>query len=548
MVRKIAVILAGGVSLGTFEAGVMTELLYALDTLNRRADDTGEHFELDVMTGGSAGSLTSVLVAHSMYSDFARRRHELYEAWVEKIDIEALLEPQGAPANALFSRHLVRELTQLYIKGDNGQGGHGSQAASFAPERLALSFSLANMNGMDYSVSYASGPDPASGATTLPTTFFTDMARFTVERGTAPDWDAIAEAAIASGSFPIAFRPLELFRRKEDYPGADGVDDPTFFDLPMSFADGGTFNNEPVGEAIRRAAELDGDLPDRDRLFFLVDPRVNTSSRQRRIDPAESLIVHGLRLVGMVRGESVARDWLRAHRRNQELGWRDGLVEIVAPMFVSAELSDEEETARRLEEMARSLEALDSGVGKRPFALRRSLDHPAIEAARAQLSAAGASEARCKMFDDLVVVLNRIAGLAEKAEVNLHLIGSNAEQLAGDGLAGFGGFFDPTWREHDYRLGRGYAHERLRETLGDYPKELDAAGAPLREYVIEDEWAGLGKATLASTDRGGRKRFCNVAVERLKGTLRELGMNFWTALLVGGFARGLLRKVLELDE
>ena len=51
--KKIALILAGGVSLGSYEAGVLTELLYALETLNATALQEGRpRYVLDVMTEG----------------------------------------------------------------------------------------------------------------------------------------------------------------------------------------------------------------------------------------------------------------------------------------------------------------------------------------------------------------------------------------------------------------------------------------------------------------------------------------------------------------
>jgi len=46
--RKIALIIAGGTSLGAFEAGVLAELLHALDVIRR---ERREHFQMDVITG-----------------------------------------------------------------------------------------------------------------------------------------------------------------------------------------------------------------------------------------------------------------------------------------------------------------------------------------------------------------------------------------------------------------------------------------------------------------------------------------------------------------
>ena len=63
--KKVALIIAGAVSLGSYEAGALTELLYALDKLNKKSNEegNGNAYELDVITGASAGSLTAAMVA-----------------------------------------------------------------------------------------------------------------------------------------------------------------------------------------------------------------------------------------------------------------------------------------------------------------------------------------------------------------------------------------------------------------------------------------------------------------------------------------------------
>ena len=178
--RNIALVIAGGASLGSYEAGVMTELLYALDYLNRTRKPDEPQFVIDVMTGGSAGALTATLVARILMHNSGDRAR-LYEAWVERINIIELM--QNAPDNAVLSKNVIRKLAhELVVEGiDPAEAA----PASFAPSTLRLGLSLSNMNGIDYRL-----PVLASAmATGKPfiTTLFSDTAQFRLTQRTAPE-------------------------------------------------------------------------------------------------------------------------------------------------------------------------------------------------------------------------------------------------------------------------------------------------------------------------------------------------------------------------
>ncbi|MEM7648124.1 MAG: patatin-like phospholipase family protein, partial [Cyanobacteria bacterium P01_A01_bin.70] len=264
--RNIALVIAGGASLGSYEAGVMTELLYALDYINRTRKADEPEFVIDVMTGGSAGALTAALVARIMLHGYGERSR-LYEAWVERINIVELM--QRAPDNAVLSKDVIRKLAHdLVVEGIDAKG----TPTSFAPRTLRLGVSLSNMNGIDYRL-----PVLASAMSTgkpFITTLYSDTAHFQLpNRATqAPEtWERLIEAAIASSSFPIAFQPEDLLRFPADYPDSTLSERPSSFfpsqgGRKMTFLDGGIFNNEPLEEAIRLAREADGGIPEPDRL------------------------------------------------------------------------------------------------------------------------------------------------------------------------------------------------------------------------------------------------------------------------------------------
>lgn len=72
--------MTGAVSLGSFEAGALTGLLWALEQHFKDA----KKYELDVITGAPAGAMVAGLVANLMMNDSSRRAN-LYKAWVEMV-------------------------------------------------------------------------------------------------------------------------------------------------------------------------------------------------------------------------------------------------------------------------------------------------------------------------------------------------------------------------------------------------------------------------------------------------------------------------------
>ena len=267
-----------------------------------------------------------------MLYDLAGRRRDLYRAWVSDIDIVKLLDNTDMPLNALFSKKVVQDIVHHYVLKD--AAASPKNPASFAPQVLQISLSLSNMHGIDYRVPYFSSTSQEQKY--LLTTFFSDMAQFKIDTRQLPsqaEWQAIGEAAIASGTFPFAFQPHKVHRKVSDYPDSMYEEQPELLREGLCFIDGGLFNNEPLGEAINRAKEADLGTFDPTRLFILVDPNLNTSLQQQIIDPDDSLPNQLKRMLTMVHGESMARDWFRAHRKNTEIEWRNQFVQMLAQVL-----------------------------------------------------------------------------------------------------------------------------------------------------------------------------------------------------------------------
>lgn len=89
MPKRLAITIAGAVSLGSYEAGVLYEVLDAIHQHNVvPGTPDEERIEVDVLTGASAGGMIAAIVAHKMlYSaDEFRDPYDnpLYNVWVNR--------------------------------------------------------------------------------------------------------------------------------------------------------------------------------------------------------------------------------------------------------------------------------------------------------------------------------------------------------------------------------------------------------------------------------------------------------------------------------
>ncbi|NJP07584.1 MAG: hypothetical protein HC837_19170 [Chloroflexaceae bacterium] len=552
--HKIALILAGGASLGSYTAGVLTELLYALETLNARSND--QRFEIDVITGSSAGGLTGVLLTRIMLYDLHGRRRDLFHVWVREIDIKQLLDKGNIPPNALLSKRVIRRIAQQYVL--NGVHQTATNPASFAPDDLRLSLTLSNMHGLDYAIPY----DTPEGGSFV-STFYADMARFQLKPAALPNyhtWQTIVNAGIASGNFPIAFQPQSLphdvssaLKEYQESPQASAAISRLLLDN-MAFLDGGIFNNEPLREAIKRAGDLDGERSEHTRIFILIDPDVNRSAHNPSISADDPIEEHVKQLLTMIRGESMARDWMNVRRTNNELDWRNDMLTILIDMVRACPEEQGNELVKRLDALIASIMQVkrDTFPGRYPpeyeeHVLQRLSERPEYrETYEALLTHGGTSATLHRvMLDRLTFALNAIAGLQNKSTIQkLALIGSKPEETAGDQILSFGGFFNEAWREHDFRRGRIKAHEVLPDILAvaPYGREQD-----VDDYEIPDAWKHFPTANFEDTDRGTREQLCDILLQRSNEVLKRANVPWWIRWPAKQFyIRGQLRAFLKL--
>ncbi|MFP4623367.1 MAG: patatin-like phospholipase family protein [Gemmatimonadota bacterium] len=530
MPQNISLILAGAVSLGSFEAGALDEILYVLDGLNRRG---GDRYVIDSIAGASAGAMTGALVAQAVMRGFDRRRL-LHEAWVERIDITRLLD--GIPDNALLSKRAIQEIGAELLP---YRGTLDDAPSSLAGDTLRLAFTVTNITGVDYRLARSSDPDD-DGA--FESTFYAERREFVLHRDAPADdrWHEIREAAIASGNFPMAFAAHPLMSVRENWPGCALDPFPDYF----WYVDGGMFNNEPVGEAVRLARLIDdpgtGARIDPRRRFILVDANLNSTAHDPGFSDRSPLPDTAKRLAVAMMGEATANDWLKALRRNTEVGWRDRLVGTLADLVGRLRVDDPDGLLRQLE-----LAAEDVVARKR--ALLGHERYPADYRARAvaRLNAEHVALTRDmrprqrEAFGNLVFLVNSVAGLDRKRHLDLSMIHTDGHEVAGDQLHSFAGFFHRDWRQHDYVIGRAKARNALPTILGIPDEELPPPepGVP---YLPEVD---LCDVTMANAPRPAREHFRDATMRKVTDATRDLSFGpAWLRWGLGPLARLAVRK------
>jgi predicted acylesterase/phospholipase RssA len=498
--KKIALVMGGGGSLGAYEAGVLIELMYALDTLNAELPEQ-DRFVVDVITGASAGGMSAAVMARVMMYDYPGGRADLYKAWVRDIRIEdspagkGLLEDDSLQKNALLSKTIIRRIANDYlVEAVRKLDPQNLKPASFAPDELRLALTLTNMNGLDYSLPTTT---VAERSALFLTTRFSDASSWVLTRQPhLSDWGAdklgIRDSAIACGNFPIAFQPQGLHRDASLYPQEpmQSTAQPQYFPSEMTFIDGGMFDNEPLGKAIGQAAHHDlgaDGQPDPKRLFLVVHPNLTRSGHRNGVgdDSAEptpftspefGLLAQAGRLLDMLRTENAITDWVRASEVNALVQWRDAFIEILESVILETKVDAPDALIERLDGLVREIAETTKrpGLTAKEYLRRiRVTPDPTL------------GPRQTRIFETILFILDHVSELQEKRRLWLETIGHDPDlPLAGGQVMGFAGFFDEEWRIYDYRRGRVDAWRTL-SGWSETDKRHDAARAVLGVYEGE---------------------------------------------------------------
>ncbi|MEI7733494.1 MAG: patatin-like phospholipase family protein [Verrucomicrobiota bacterium] len=297
---ELGLCFAGSVSAGAYIAGVADFLLEALDAWEKAKTDApltvpDHKVRLCAMSGASGGGMTALILGAAMNRAIVPARsgnspsfseNPLYGTWVKGIDICNFLTTDDLQAEDAKVQTLLnsRRITEL---------GHEALAASNSPkirpylaDVVHIAVTIANLKGVPYQF-YLNGGTPdgytaikhedvvrfairhGGNAYTflppLPNESLIDLALRPASAGNAngwpKEWMLMAQAAMATGAFPIGLLPRDVVRpwnccdplilpMEKGKTGKVAILHSTLSTPPGGLdsslcVDGGTFNNEP---------------------------------------------------------------------------------------------------------------------------------------------------------------------------------------------------------------------------------------------------------------------------------------------------------------
>ena len=567
MAKKLSITIAGAVSLGSYEAGVAFEVLDALAQHNQWAEANklpDERIEIDVLTGASAGGMTVAMLAQRLLFDGAAMSqpysNPLYDAWVMEVDIAGLLDrkPGDDVTHSVFSSELVKGISQTYLTGRYLQPPQPPSPPQPHPAlasdgKLQLGLSLSNLSGIDYSRA------TMSGGQFIYTCHEDQLVRSLSQA--ADDrleiWEEIRAAAVACGAFPIAFQVQDLEREIRDFTGSPFLVQGLWGGAPsryFPYTDGGVFQNQPLGLAKNLVERQPGGHQNADqRGYLFIAPRPKTSEAiQYTSDPnADPGTAFGAananfkavveRLAESVIGQSEFQDWMEAERINDKLLLLDQRASELQDLFLSGTLT------------AGVTTPVSAALLPRFFQQDKAMMLSELDAARTQLkqqyageyAAFGADHISADAWLDAVLVLELAAGLHEKEEMLIYDFIAETSKLASNGLEAFAGFFDASYRKHDYDYGRSIGQQQLA-----FYKALPGsvlANLHWTPKAIAPIDSNLNNLDMSKVDKNKRQQVYGQMCNAADTLLQELGQNLVVRKMVMTFfIKGQIKKMLAL--
>lgn len=513
---RIALVLSGGVSLGSYTGGAVTELLRALT----RNEATGSA-RIHVITGTSAGALNAALAARALAVNPGVVPW-IERSWVDGADAEHLLNPGRRDRTGALDPTVLEDLSRALVTAEAAADDAVSPALG-APLRVGIT--LSSLHGIRYDLRYGflNVPDRKFGTRT-----YSDQVDFEIPAGRPGDpvWERLREAALASAAFPFAFPPRRLARKRGDYPGAllpDSADD----DLGMWYVDGGLFDAAPLGLA-KDLVERDARHRSDDWRYILVEPSLRTTGGDGTPAPGApgSLSALAGDLTRAVLGQGAALDWIRANRVNARLEILHALLARLPEMDDRITDPDDVVLGRYIGDLAERVAEMQvavdptgrAGRGADPVADYLDRNFERIEADpryREVLASAGSRSGRARLAK-LIFVLEAASGLRDKDVMRLYLVAPDSDaELAGDYLGGFGGFLSREWRDHDFRAGRADARRLLEEGLSDVISCRPDEASAYDRTPVDPRWESVPAAA-----RRRLETALSVEADRVIGELR----------------------------
>lgn len=266
---EIGLVMAGAISAGAYEAGVLDYLFEALDAweaAKARVRDTAEEKQLPqhrviikVVAAASAGSMSAAIMAVAGRYDFdhvgsaelgtvchskqdlgqrtraynAGRANPFFRAWVQDISMDKLLTTRDLESPGSVLQSLLDSTSLMDITNDClAFKGNGIVNRQYLSDPTRFIFALGNLRGVPYFLPFRS-----QSATGLGMSLHSDYRSFTVNYASGSNgqilraddialdwspqstesWNLLGLTAVSSGAFPVGLAPRRMTRPSSDY-------------------------------------------------------------------------------------------------------------------------------------------------------------------------------------------------------------------------------------------------------------------------------------------------------------------------------------------
>ncbi len=266
---NIHLVLGGAVSAGAYTAGVLDYLITAIKRWNN-VESKDYEVKLASMAGTSAGGMCGAILLselHQKWPDQLPKSGMMYEAWVKTIDIAHLTQKddlrKGEEPESLLNGRIIRELAKKVFS----EPGAANNTDICNPD-LQATFTVSNSRGVVYPFHFLN-----KAPRTYALTNHRDYVQFRLNEGRLKnsDWLLLANAAIATGSFPIGLPPQLMSRNAKEMLKSSGISNP-LKDMPDPFTylslDGGLVDNEPLGLIRKHMKDVEGE----ENVIIMIDP------------------------------------------------------------------------------------------------------------------------------------------------------------------------------------------------------------------------------------------------------------------------------------
>ncbi len=354
MTKKLAIVISGAVSLGSYEAGVMYEVLEAIALHNESLPEKHpDRVVIDVITGASAGAMTAAILSQQLYFGGKTLRqpydgNPLFDAWVKQINIKDLLEVNvNEHKYSLLSSAVIDDIGQKAIPDDPGKPLEPHPASG---NTLQLGIAMSNLNGYKQEIP-GSGSNESFAYSRYKDQFVCRLQRLPAKTD-QPDsrhprpaetlhlsemeprmkgrkvvwrpmhntcnWGILRMMALSSGAFPFAFRARRIVRSggsdksmmaTRDSGRKSSAGDQLYGGNYL-YTDGGVFENEPVGMAVNLIEAIGAEHQDPNRSYLFVAPGKRTIDADPFFNTEDDLLAMATGLISAIFGQSRFQQWV----------------------------------------------------------------------------------------------------------------------------------------------------------------------------------------------------------------------------------------------